>query len=345
MYDYLIVGQGLAGTLLGYRLETAGQSVVYLDHPEQTAATEVAAGIINPITGRRFVKSWRIDELLPVARELYQELEQLLNDRFYFELPLARTLFNRGDRNHWEVRSGEAGYATYMDDHPDLGRYADLTHPAFAYGGVRRAGRVEIGRLVRAYRQRLDNRFHPLGFDYQQLRFGEERFQYGDIRARRIVFCEGWRGRDNPWFGYLPFGGAKGEVLNVRLPGPIAEGMLKQHVFLVPQSDGTYWVGATNENRFTSDAPTPENAAYLAGRLQDLLTIPFEQVDHRAAVRPTVKDRRPFLGEHPEHPGLFIFNGLGTKGASLGPLMSQWMTEFLLGGQSIPGEVDIERFG
>lgn len=361
-FNYLIIGQGLAGTLMGYRLEKAGKTVCYVDHPQQTAASEVAAGIINPITGRRYVKSWKIDELLPEARALYTELEAELGVKIWYDLPLVRTLFNRSELNQWDVRSGDESYQQYTEDQPELGAFTELTQPAFAYAGIRKTARVDIGKLVTTYRKKLvqQGRFFATPFDYASIKLGKE----GDfkvaipaseamngqtttpiqsITTEAIICCEGWRGKDNPWFSYLPFGGAKGEVLRVKLAGPTPSRMLKHRIFLVPQEDDTFWVGATAENRFTDDSPTPENAAYLEDRLKELVSVPYEIISHQAAVRPTVKDRRPFLGRHPEKPQLFIFNGLGTKGASLAPLCSKWLAEYLLSGKEIPKEVDINR--
>ena len=126
---------GLAGTLIGYRLHRAGHRVDYVDAPGQTAASSVAAGIINPITGRRFVRSWRIDELLTEARTLYSALERELACQIWHDTPLIRTLFNRSEQNDWLARGGDVGYADYLDDDPVLGNVPQLTHPAFAYGG------------------------------------------------------------------------------------------------------------------------------------------------------------------------------------------------------------------
>ena len=67
----LIVGQGIAGTVLSYKLSQRNISHKVLDNNHQSAATHAAAGLINPITGRNYVKSWMIDDLLPEACLLY----------------------------------------------------------------------------------------------------------------------------------------------------------------------------------------------------------------------------------------------------------------------------------
>ncbi|MEM9835641.1 MAG: FAD-dependent oxidoreductase [Bacteroidota bacterium] len=346
MYDYLIVGQGIAGSLIGFRLEQAGQHIGYVDAPLQSAASEVAAGIINPITGRYYVKSWEIDTLLPAARRVYATLESTYQQQFWYPMPLIRTLFNQGDQNQWDVRSGEASYQPYLAEKVDLGRYKQLTHAGFAYAGIQQTGRVALRDLVAAIRRRLrrEGRILEELFQYDQLMDAGEYYTYKGIKARCVIFCEGWRGKENPWFNYLPFRGAKGETFLIRLAGPQAQRMLKKRIFLVPQGDQTYWAGATTENHFQTDQPTEANAQWLKNELEQLLRVPYDILAHRAAVRPTVKDRRPFMGQHPEEERLFIFNGLGSKGASLAPLCSQWLVDLLLTAKPLRPEVDIKRY-
>ena len=344
--DYIIVGHGIAGALLGYFLEQGGSSCYYIDHPQQKAATQVAAGIINPITGRRFVKAWRVDEFLPFARTTYQQLESELGLRFYHERPLIRTLFNRGDENNWQARMLDETYATYFQPRANLGRLGEATQAAFSYVEVAHTAQVSIGKLAAALQERRTaaGRFLSNPFHYQDLDLATAGVHYQGVSARQIVFCEGWRGRFNPWFQYLPFGGNKGEVLLVRLPEVQLERMFKHRVFVVPFHDDLYWIGSTSDNQFTDEEPSPEGLTYLEGRLQEVLTTPFEIVAHQTAIRPTVKDRRPFLGRHPEHSQLLIFNGLGTKGASLSPFWANHLVQYLKHQQPLDPEVDIARF-
>ena len=109
--------------------------------------------------------------------------------------------------------------------------------------------------------------------------------------------------------------------------------------------DGLYWAGSTCGRKYADGRPTVEGREYLEGRLRDILKLPFEVVEHRAAIRPTVKDRRPFLGRHPEYPQLALFNGLGAKGASLGPFWAKHMADFLIKNVTLEEAVDIGRFG
>jgi len=344
--DFIIVGQGVAGTLLAHFLRKAGQKVVVFDNDYERAASKVAAGIINPITGRRYVKSWRVDKLLPFAQQTYQQIEQELSVSFYQSIPIIRTLFNRKEEEAWLARTADPAYEHYILDKTKLGSYGQHTVPAFSYGEVGRTAQVDLATLTEAYRTLLqqNDALRTEVFDYQQLQWNEKGVHYQDVQAKGIVFCEGHQAKDNPFFGYLPFGGAKGEVLDVHIPEIDFEKILKHRVFIVPRQNGLYWIGSTYGWNFDDDAPTEKGRAYLQARLEDVLKVPFEIRGHRAAIRPTVKDRRPFLGLHPKHEQLAIFNGLGTKGASLGPFFARQMADFLLQKQELDEAVDIGRF-
>lgn len=344
--DYLIVGQGIAGTLLAHFLRQAGQRVFVVDAGSPRSATQVAAGLINPITGRRYVKTWLADTLLPFAAQTYRQLEQQLGISIYHPQHIIRTLFNHREAEDWLLRSGDPEYRAYILEQADLQEYAAATTPAYRYGEVSQSAQVDIGQLAQAYREALirDGLFSKEAINYTEIQANGEQINYQDIQAKTVVFCEGAWGRQNPFFSYLPFGGAKGEILTVRIPGYRFQKILKHRVFIVPLHNQDYWIGATYDWQYADDAPTPAGGQFLRDRLTDLLKVPFEVLHHRAAIRPTVKDRRPFLGRHPMHPHLAIFNGLGTKGASLGPYWAKQMTDHLVQGVPLHAAVDIARW-
>ena len=72
--EFIIVGQGISGTFLSWYLHKAGRPFIVIDHFDPSSSSQVAAGIINPVTGRRIVKTWMIDTLLPFTENAYREL-------------------------------------------------------------------------------------------------------------------------------------------------------------------------------------------------------------------------------------------------------------------------------
>lgn len=343
--DYIIVGQGLAGTLLGYFLEKAGKRILFIDNGYKTAATKVAAGIFNPITGRRFVKSWMIDELFPFAKATYAELEKELEIPIFYSYNIVRTLFNHVEENHWLLRSDLPENIPYVIEAPTFGSYKGKVQESFSILELKESGRADIFSLVKKKRRLWEEKGQVIEseFDYEKIGFHSDHVTYDGIEAEKIIFCEGYRARANPYFSYLDYKPTKGEVLLVKIPNTSFDKMLKHKLYIVPFGEDLYWVGATNDWNNIDDIPTEDNRKYLENRLSSFLEVPFEIVDHLAAVRPTVKDRRPLLGLHPTYEALAIFNGLGTKGASLGPYWAREMCDFLLGKQSLSPLVDICR--
>ena len=345
-FDYLIVGQGLAGSLLTYFLHKKGKRLLVFDPGVDGTSSKVAAGIMNPITGRRYVKSWRIDDLFPFARKTYHELEEILGVQLYRDRNILRALHNPTEQNHWMSRLGDESYAPYMLPVSDAGSWPSYLKPVYAFGEATQGGQTNLRVLLHHFRKWL-NTHHTLVedfFNYEELDRSSDVLRYRDWRFKSLIFCEGYKSRQNPYFNNLPYEGAKGEVLVISLPGPQPKKMLRHQIFLVPQEDGTYWAGSNYVWRYEDEDPTPEGKAYFMGKLEKMLASPFEVLDHQAAVRPTVKDRRPLLGVHPEFSNIFIFNGLGTKGASQGPFFADHMTNFLTENTPIDPEVDIRRF-
>jgi glycine oxidase len=362
--DFIIVGQGLAGSLLAYLLLKKGQNVVVLgDYTEggKKSSSQIAAGVINPITGMRFVKTWRIDAFLPVARSLYLEIETVLGIKLWHERLIFRALRNIEEENNWLLRNSFPDYQPYCGNTPPSVSNYDKSKfkPFYALAEVKNGAQVNLPALVEHFRLYFEKKQILLNehFDTSQLTFSKENVLYKGIKASKIIFCEGINAIKNPYFNYLPFNPDKGELLLVRIPNLNLNHIFKNKMAIVPLHDtdlsrdnreggqkDLYWVGATNVWKFDDDLPSIANKELIINELNKTLDIPFEVIDHQAAIRPTVKDRRPFLGLHPQHPLLGIFNGFGTKGASLVPFWAEHFCTFLLNEKSLDKEVDIQRF-
>ncbi len=77
--DFLLIGQGLAGTVLSYRLVNSGKRVHVIDQASNNHCSRVAAGLYNPLTGRKMVKTWNADEIFPEIEPFYAQLEKVLD--------------------------------------------------------------------------------------------------------------------------------------------------------------------------------------------------------------------------------------------------------------------------
>jgi len=343
--DYLIVGQGLAGTLLSYFLLSENQRVLVIDNNHDKAASNIAAGITNPITGRFYVKSWRVEELIPFATQTYRKMETELGISFFHERNVLRALENPGAENDWLAKTANEGYERYLMKSIDASELEGKIKPIYSFGEITESSTTNIPVLVKKWRTLLQEKELILSekFDYQQIDLEDTNVRYKNIEAKKIIFCEGYQGSTNPFFSYLPFRLSKGEILIIDLPNANFKKLLKHHIFLVPLGGTRYWVGSFYDRDFVDEQPSEIGKKSLLENLKATLTIPFTVLEHHAGIRPTVNDRRPFLGLHPELPQLGIFNGLGAKGASLGPFFARQMVDFLLHGKELEWEADITK--
>ena len=342
-YDYIIVGQGVGGTLLSWFLRARGRSHVIIDNNHYQAASKIAAGVINPITGRKYVKSWRIEELLPFALETYKGISDLIQEKIYHEKLIYRGLYSIKDENTWETRKADPIAGQFIVDNPSTVEFDGKINGIFAYGVLKQGLQVQLGKLVVGFRTILENEEGILNekFDYGQLKITDEGVEYRGIKASKIIFAEGYQAQFNPYFNHLAFEPAKGDVLIIKVKGRPFDNILRHKVFVAPIDEEHYWVGSGYRWTFEDDAPDEEKGQELRDKLDEILNVPYEVVDHIAGIRPCVKGRRPFLGRHSEHSNLVIFNGLGTKGASLGPYWADHLIQHLEDGTEIDHEVKV----
>ena len=345
-YDFLIVGQGVAGTVLSYKLMQNNQSVCIIDNNHHLSSSKIAAGLVNPITGRRYVKSWRIDQLIPESINTYTELESLLKIQILHHANIIRTIPNREAQLNWERIELDDSASKYIVDKPSLGNYERILHPVFDYGELTNSFRVDLRLLLDSYRKHLekDNRIINEQFDHNGLTFDESLIKYRGVSAKNIIFCEGSQATKNPLFNYLPFQPAKGESIIFKLDGFDATKILRNRTFIVPFGQNRFWSGGGYDWKNFDDETTSKFQEDWLKLMTELITISPEIIEHKAAVRPAVKGRRPLIGNHPKLKNVYIFNGMGTKGASLVPFWANNLVNSLLNAQSIDEDVNITRF-
>lgn len=344
--DYIIVGQGIGGTLLAWNLEKRGKSYIVIDNNHDQAASKIAAGVINPITGRKYVKSWRIEKLLPVAKETYIEISDFISNKIFHEKLIYRGLYSIKDENTWEARKSDPIAGQYIVENPSIEEFERKIEGVQSYGVLQRGMQVQLGQIIDDFKSYLlkENLLVQEKLEYADIELKNGAVHYHEIEANKMIFAEGYQAQYNPYFNYLPFEPAKGDVLIIKIQGRPFDNILRHKVFIAPIDEEHYWVGSGYRWKFDDDSPDEEKGRELKEKLDKILKVPYEIVKHIAGIRPCVKGRRPFLGVHSEHPELVIFNGLGTKGASLGPYWANHLLAHLEDGLEIDPEVQISDF-
>ncbi|MDB6167374.1 MAG: hypothetical protein JWM88_238 [Verrucomicrobia bacterium] len=319
--DVLIVGQGIAGTLLGWELERAGIPFEIVDAGHARSASQVAAGMLTPITGQRLVPGWRFDELLPVARAAYCEMETAWDVPLWRDMRVRRIFASDRERIIFREKSAAGLLGPHAGDADEEGFW------------IEGAAQVDLSSLISSARARWRGRgvLREGGFDWE-----------GDFPSHELIVDCG--GRAAGRFGFVPWEYSKGEIISVRVDELDPRVILNRGHWILPMAEGIARVGATHESGKTDVTPTPEARAALEASASTILNRAFSIVDHQAGVRVNLPDRRPVAGRHPEMRRLGILNGLGARGALFAPWLARQWVNHLTEGVAFEAEIDVARF-
>jgi len=347
--DFLVVGQGIAGTLFSWKLYSEGRSFRIINSGTLPSSTQAAAGLMNPITGKFLALSWEYDALYPLAISTYSALMKALGMNPITSIPIVRGLRDQRMINDWSYRSTQERYAPFIGTLPDLKQIWDRIKTYPDYGATRHSFQVPISTIKDKWHGKLqeENLLIEEDFNHELLSHtaSDDTYVYRKNKYRHIVFCEGSHVMGNPYFNHLPFDPAKGDVLLVKIPDWPDEYIYKDQLFIAPwHKKGVFWVGSNYEWQTDNWNPTEDKRQWLIRQFESMYQGSYEIIGQLAGIRPAVKDRKPILGEHPQHPGMYLFNGLGTKGTSLGPHCADVLYRSIQTGHEIPDEISIRRF-
>lgn len=338
--DYIIVGGGMAGVLCAQQLRNKKQKILMITDPATPSASYIAAGTWNPIAFKRYILSWRAKEFLAEMKVQYHELEKLLKVEIYQGFKVKK-LVTPGDELALWNKQAKKEMKDFMVPYPAVAKFPNNLY----LGEIKKTGRIVLNTLIDKYHQYLKETddIHFEKFNHNKLTEHKGSWSYGNIECKGVLFCEGAHNVNNPFFSWLPLKPAKGEVITILAPKLKQDFILKKNIFILPMGDDTYQVGATYEWKDLSWKPSESAREQLTEKLKTLINCPFEVIDQKAGIRPTAHDRRVLMGEHPDKKGLYVLNGLGTKGVLLAPLAAKEFAEFLVNGIEINKEMNIER--
>ena len=325
----MIIGQGIAGTCLAWRALQHNLSIEIYDQGAKTSASSVSSGIINPVTGPKYVKSWMMDDLLPAAESLYTAIEQDINEVIVHRRRIWRHLKDIKAENVWDSRMVDPSYEHFILRPDDHRAHLDLFNGAHRFGIVTGGLHLDVKKMIST----LNQRWHREGFlineifDESQLEHVEKGYRYNGTIYKHVIMAQGHHGIGSRLFASDTYRPVKGEVLIVSISGLELDDIIKFGKFIMPLGDDIYWIGSNYQHDYDHDQPDPRQTKDLYAFLDDVLGLPYDIMDHQAGIRPATKYRRPLIGEHYQHKGLYLFNGLGTKGISLSPYFSGMLIE------------------
>ncbi len=344
MLDFIIVGSGLAGISFAEIALKNNKSVLVIDDKSQISS-RVAGGLYNPVILKRFSEVWKAEEQLVLMEDFYNHIETKLQTKVNFKLPILRKFFSIEEQNNWFAASDKPSLAPFLSPQLIYKKYFGI-HSPFDYGEVLHTGYVDTALLLDRYQEFLikNNLLLEESFQYNSLIINDDSVKYKDLKAKHIIFAEGFGLHANPFFQDLPLDGTKGELFIIKAPELDLDVIVNTSVFILPLGDHLYKVGATYNWKDKTADPTEEGRTELVERIQEILNCDFEIISHFGGVRPTVRDRRPIIGTHDKYKSLHLLNGLGTRGVMLGPAMAKDLFDYIENDKPLDPTIDIQRF-
>lgn len=342
--DFIIVGQGLAGTCLAWHLIEHGKKIAFIDANFKHASSKVAAGLWHGLTFRRLGKTWLADEGIPYLYEHYQKIEKRLGAKLLSEQKVSRIFRNKEQQTLWEAARKEGKLVPFLTSEKRE-KSLDKEYFDFPFGldEIEFSGRLNLEAYLNESKTFFKNHYHYLEEDFNWDKWDKLELKYGDLRTLRIIFSEGHQIKNNHIFSYLPVGQTKGEVLHLK-PQTRLDNILNSGVFLIQNEQGNWLCGSNFEWNATDYNPTEQARKEIISKLKTYYKGEVELIEQKAGIRPTSPDRRPILGEHPVELHHFCYNGLGTKGVLIAPLVSKVLCNNLIFNEEIPDEMHIKRF-
>jgi glycine/D-amino acid oxidase-like deaminating enzyme len=344
-YDFLIVGSGLAGSLLANELLNYGQKILVFEDPSIKSSSMVAGGMVNPVTGKYLAKTWLIEELFGLLFDYYRGLELDFKASFFHQTGLFRPFPNEESKINFLNQIEKHQLKDYIKVLEDTSAFSP--HFEANLGGMftEKAGWLDVPILLTKIKEKLksNDSFNAGKFDHIRLKIENEGFYYEDIFAEKMIFCEGFNVINNPFFSWLPFNPVKGETLLGTIKDYAILPIVNQGKWIMPLGGDKVRVGATYSWHELDFENTEKGKEELLFNVEKVLKTEFEVTSQQAGVRPSTKDRRPILGKHPAYKNMYIFNGLGTKGVSLAPYFVKQLLDFIFQQKDINPEANIER--
>lgn len=337
----LIIGQGISGSLVAWFLLKHGAKVLVVDPCESSTASRIAAGLIHPVTGRRIVKTWMADTLIPFARSTYTEIEDKIAARFFEDYPVFERFHSAGHRNDWAAKSVDPGLKAYVGE--ECSAESSPKGIRAPYGGrwLIGGGWLDTGRFLdamRTYLERLHS-FRVGRIDYESLSISKDGIAWEGEPYQLVIDCTGVAAFHQPILGEIGLNPCSGELLHLNSTTIPRDAVIHGRMKVIPLGGYSYLAGATYRPGHIGTEPSQEGRAEICSVLDELIEGDYSVGEQVCAVRPSSVDRRPIIGKHHHLEHVYIFNGMGSKGVMLAPWFASKLSGHLLHGEELPEEI------
>lgn len=339
--DYIIVGDGYAALFFAHQLIKNKKSFVIFSEGKKSAS-QISAGIINPVVLKKFTTFWLAQEQLDFLKISLHEIEQYTGENYWIDSSIHRIFHDENEQKLWLKKSKTEELNHFLSDEF---RHVDDFSNEFDTGKVKQSARLNVNGFftdLLNYYEKNDFLVKEK-FNYNEIDVSTS--IYKEIAFKNIVFCEGMQVKNNPFFSDIQVIPNKGHHIRVKLSKHITENItIKKKHFLFPLHNGLYFYGGTYDRDQLHEKIDDSAVEQLKKGLSEFYPNNFSVEEIHFGFRPTVKDRRPIVGRHKIHQNFFVFNGLGARGILNGCYFANTLYQYIEHKIELPTEISIDRF-
>lgn len=339
--DYIIVGDGYAALFFAHQLIMNNKSFVMFSENKKSAS-QVSAGIINPVVLKKFTTFWKAQEQIDFLKKSLTEIEGYTGENYLIDAPVHRIFHDENEQRLWTKKSENEELSRFLDKNFDL---LEVVKNDFRSGKVNQSARLNVSGFFKGLFDFLEVRHHVIKEKFEYSEIDVQHSIYKNIQFRNILFCEGIGVKENPFFSHIPLQPNKGHHIKVKLSKPVSGNItIKKKHFLFSLQNGLYFYGGTYDREQLHHNIDDSAVEQLKKGLAEFYPYDFEIDEVNFGFRPTVKDRRPIIGRHAEHQNFYVFNGLGARGILNGCYFSKSLYDFIEENIPLHEEVSLDRF-
>jgi len=339
--DFIIVGQGIAGTVLSFELLKRNKTVQIIDNIQKNSSSRIALGIYNPLVLKWFTKSWEAETQLKALSSFCTDFEEEFKIKINHKKNIYKFLDSIYAINNWTEKQSSPNRKYFMSE--ELKYLDGIKNP---FGVVLQSGWIDTRLMLDSFRSFLKqkNYLKEEIFSYDQMKIKKDFIEYKNSLAKHIIFCEGAAVIKNPYFNNLGFKMTKGEIIHFQSADLKINNIIHSGIITIPISNDTYYAGATF-NWDTNNLVCSEDAKKeILEKIKKIKNFNYQLIDQKVGIRPSVTDRRAIIGCHKKYKSLYLMNGLGSRGMLLSPYLANQLCSHILEKKNINSEIDINRF-
>ena len=339
--DFIIVGQGIAGTVLAFEILKRNKTVHLIDKIQENSASRIALGIYNPLVLKWFTKSWKAEVQLNFLQRFCNDFEEKFSVKINHKKNIHKFLDSNYSINNWFEKQASPNRKEFMES--DLKYFEGVEKP---FGVVLNSGWVNIKLMLDTFRSFLiENKYlQESRFLYDKIKIKNDYIEYEGVISKRLIFCEGSSVLKNPYFKNLGFKMTKGEIIHFKSKDLKINEIIHSGTIIIPISNDIYYAGATFDWNTNNLLSSKDSEIEIIEKIKKIKNFTYKLIDHKVSIRPSVIDRRAIIGRHSKHRNLYLLNGLGSRGMLLSPYLVSQLCSFILNNEKINSEIDVNRF-